>query len=435
MPGMGFDPMTMTQGMYGGYNGQGLGINGMNAGMGFANGQGAYGGYNGQAASWSAGQNNYNQNAYGGHANGMAGDFGSNSGYGGYNMPQHQGNFNQVHPRQFSNNEFQHGYHGQGFQNRGRGRGRGYHNSGRGRGGYNQVNSGYQANYESSQHQMSAQTDAKSPDQQQIPDQTQQNGEPEQQQENRDTLISEVEAQKTPDEFDMAKELLPGDAEDQAEHFESPKSNAEMPGPPHETGETSYRPEAEAGLESKAKDEDTVTTSLVDKDKPSETSPIETFVPSEPAGPEVSDVISTVASAPNTAMLPPPSPAIPTGPSAHYTHDQPQGFEYGIRGRGRGYHRGNFDYRGGSRGRGSNHLTNGHSAQVPNGQVPSATQVLPTTQIEPKGLGVEGAPTGPKALREGLPNVGIRGGRGFAIVGRASATAHARSNGHTRSKR
>lgn len=434
MPGMGFDPMTMTQGMYGGYNGQGLGMNGMNAGMGFANGQGAYGGYNGQAASWSTGQNNYNQNAYGGHANGMAGDFGSNSGYGGYNMPQHQGNFNQVHPRQFSNNEFQHGYHGQGFQNRGRSRGRGY-NSGRGRGGYNQVNSGYQANYESSQHQMSAQTDAKIPDQQQIPDQTQQYGEPEQQQENRVTLTNEVEAQKDRGEFDMAKELLPGDAEDQTEHLESPKSSAEMPGSPHETGETSYRPEAEAGLELKAKDEDTIKTSLVDEDKPSETSPIETFVPSEPAGPEVCDVTSTVGSAPNTAMLPPPSPAIPTGPSAHYTHDQSQGFEYGIRGRGRGYHRGNFDYRGGSRGRGSNHLINGHSAQVPNGQIPSATQVLPTTQIEPKGLGVEGAPTGPKALREGLPNVGIRGGRGFAIVGRASATAHARSNGHTRSKR
>ena len=435
MPGMGFDLMSMTQGMYGGYNGQGLGINGMNAGMGFTNGQGAYGGYNGQAASWNTGQNNYNQNAYGGHANGMAGDFGSNSGYGGYNMPQHQGNFNQVHPRQFSNNEFQHGYHGQGFQNRGRGRGRGYHNSSRGRGGYNQVNSGYQANYESSQHQIPAQTDAKGPDQQQIPDQTQQNGEPQQQQENGITLTDGVQAQKTPDEFDMAKELLPGDAEDQIEHLESPKSNVEMPGPPNETGETSYKPETEAGLESKVKDEDTVKTSLVDEDEPSKTSPIEAVVPSEPTGPEVSDVISTVVSVPNTAMLPPPSPAIPTGPSAHYTHDQLPSFEYGIRGRGRGYHRGNFDYRGGSRGRGSNHLTNGHSAHVPNGQVFSGTQVLPTTHIEPKGLGVEGAPTGPKALREGLPNVGVRGGRGFAIVGRASAAAHARSNGHTRSKR
>jgi hypothetical protein len=36
---------------------------------------------------------------------------------------------------------------------------------------------------------------------------------------------------------------------------------------------------------------------------------------------------------------------------------------------------------------------------------------------EPKGLGVEGAPTAPKALREGLPNTSVKQ-RGFAVMGR-----------------
>ena len=435
MPGMGFDPMTMAQGMYGGYNGQGMGMNGMNAGMGFANGQGVYGGYNGQTASWNAGQNNYNQNAYGGHANGMAGDFGSISGYGGYNVPHQQGNFNQVHPRQFPNNEFQHGYHGQGFQNRGRGRGRGYQNAGRGRGGYNQVNSGYQANYESSHHQLSAQVDRTGLDQQQISDQPQHDKGLQSQQENGNASNIDVEVQKVTDEFDMAKELLPGDAEDHAVSSANPKDAEQDAEPPNQTGEISQQDEIEANLQTEIEGEVSTEAPTVDTDEAPKTSPIETLVTSEPAVPEVSDAISPIVSAPTSAMLPPPSPAIPTGPAAHHAPDQSQGFEFGIRGRGRGYHRGSFDYRGGARGRGSNHLTNGHSTHVPNGLIHPAPPAPPVAPAEPKGLGVEGAPKGPKALREGLPNTGIRGGRGFAIVGRASAVAHARSNGHAKSKR
>ncbi|TID15295.1 hypothetical protein E2P81_ATG08359 [Venturia nashicola] len=57
--------------------------------------------------------------------------------------------------------------------------------------------------------------------------------------------------------------------------------------------------------------------------------------------------------------------------------------------------------------------------------------------VEPKGVGVEGAPTGPKALREGKPNTGwsgiarggaaVRGRGGFA---NASPAAPASANGH-----
>lgn len=435
MPGMGFDPMTMAQGMYGSYNGQGIGMNGMNAGMGFANGQGAYGGYNGQATSWNAGQNNYNQNAYGGHANGMTGDFGSNSGYGGYKMPPHQGNFNQVHPRQFPNNDFQHGYHGSGFQNRGRGRGRGYQNAGRGRGAYNQVNSGYQANYEPSHQQSSAQIDAKDSDQQQFFVQPLHSVELRSQQDNSSGSTHDVEGQKTADDIDMAKELLPGDAEDVVEYSADPNDALEEAKLPNGTDESPQNAETEASLESRAQTKDSTKNPPVDGNEAPKTSPIETFVPSEPAVPEANNVAEPTVPTPSTAMLPPPNPAIPTGPAALHAPDQSQSFEFGVRGRGRGYHRGSFDSRGGPRGRGSTHLTNGHSAHVPNGHVSPALSAPSVVPLEPKGLGVEGAPKGPKALREGLPNTGIRGGRGFAIVGRASAAAHARVNGHARSKR
>ena len=429
---MGFDPMIMAQGMYGGYNGQSMGMNGINAGVGFANGQGAYGGYNGQSASWNAGQNNYNQNAYGGHANGMAAEFGSNSGYGGYNMPQHQGNFNQVHSRQFPHNDSQYGHHGQGFQNRGRGRGRGYQHGGRGRGGYSQVNPGSHANHEPFHHQLSAQVGEHAAQQQYTSSQPEHDEETQPQPENEVSSAGDPEIQKATEEFDMAKELLPGDAEDHIETPSNPKS-AEEEEIVVSKASTEYpqKPDIPQGPKIETKDEESTKAPLVEAEEPSKTLPIETYVSSEQQPPETSDAISTVAPASSTAMLPPPSPAIPTGPAALTTSDQSQAFEFGIRGRGRGYHRGSYDYRGGSRGRGSNHLTNGHSSH-PNGQVPLAPPVAP---IEPKGLGVEGAPKGPKALREGLPNSGIRGGRGFAIVGRASAAAHARSNGYARSKR
>ena len=65
-------------------------------------------------------------------------------------------------------------------------------------------------------------------------------------------------------------------------------------------------------------------------------------------------------------------------------------------GRGRG--RGGFG-RGGFRGRGGF------------GQYQSEVQVV--TPVQPIGVGVEGAPTGPRAMREGLPNTGFRGRGGF----------------------
>ncbi|KAI9799053.1 MAG: hypothetical protein M1833_004247 [Piccolia ochrophora] len=140
MPGMNMDPMTMAQGMYGGFNGQSMdmtGMNGMNMGlgMGFDSGQGGYGGWNGQSL-WNGGQDNFNPNA-----NGGMGDFGAHAGYhpsaGGHSLQSH-GNYSQMQQQQYQNHNYQDNFQGQGYYSRGRGRGRGFgqnrHQAGYGQG-------------------------------------------------------------------------------------------------------------------------------------------------------------------------------------------------------------------------------------------------------------------------------------------------------------
>lgn len=425
---MGMDPMAMSQGMYGGYGGQGMGMSGMNVGMGFNAGQSAFGGYNGQpTAAWNAGQDKFNQNTYGGHAAGMGGDFGTNAGYGGYNMPQHQGNFTQMHHHQFQNNDFQSGYNGQGFHNRGRGRGRGYQNTGRGRGGLHQVNPGNQANYEPFHHQLPNQLAQQDPPHQQSSSGVQKG--PEQPKQTVDTSQQAADpaakVEQVADE-QLAKELEPGDTEDPAETVPKSLPIKQLPvegddAPPTEPSEAvasvgeQYTPKQSA---------------MPEKEKPAA---IETFISSDPKEPEIRQVSNAVGTP--TAMMPPPTPTIPLGPAALYAVEQSH--EFGLRGRGvgRGLHRGASEYRGGLRGRGTGFISSGvglpsASAQpIPSADIPV---VVPT---EPKGLGVEGAPKAPKALREGLPNTSMRGGRGFAIIGRASNATQARPNGHARSRR
>lgn len=414
MPDMGMNPMAMAQGMYGGYNGQGMGMNGMNSGMGYSNGQGTYGGYN---AAWNGGQHNYNQNAYGGHASGMVGDYGSN-GYGGYNMPPHQGNFNQMNHRNFPNNEFQNGYHGQGYQNRGRGRGRGYQNYSRGRGAYNQVNPGHQANNEVFNQQLPSQFAHQEPDHREIPHQQQQE---DQRQAKvvtpRDAETESAEAQKVAENF--SKSLEPGDAED---HVEVPNVPTTM--------EEHSNAVAEASVSSPEPAQPSTIDSDSEEKKHKDPSPNETRLSSEPPASEPSKLDSMPAA--TTAMLPPPSPVVPTGPAALSSADQTPTQDYSPRGRGRGYHVVGVGSRGGSRGRGSGFLPNGISVYAPSEQPSSTPAVSPIVPKEPKGLGVVGAPTGPKAMRE---TVSSNGGKGFSIVGRASAAAQAHAHGHTRSRR
>lgn len=419
MPGMGMDPMTMSQGMYGGFSGQGMGMNGMNMGMGFNNaGQGAFGGgFNGQPAAWNAGQDKFNQNAYAGQAGMGGGDFGANTGYGGYNVPPHQGNFNQMHQHQYPNNDFHHGHHGQGFQNRGRGRGRGYTNAGRGRGGYSQNFSQgnpnqNQTNHESFHQQVPPQVTRRG-----SPSYGPQQDQPAQQQQDQGTTGSQQDARPEENaigltaEEQLNKELDPGDADENAEKPPDLSIQEEQVEPPAEQ----VVAKTEAPEETQAE--------TVPETKEEKPEAIPAFVSDEVSKPEV-PAVNTSASVPPT-MMPPPSPMIPTGPSAFHA-DQPLDTSPRGRGAGRGFY-GSPDYRGGSRGRGSGYpLHNGFPRVTP----PIVKAVAPPSV--PKGLGVEGAPKGPKAFRQGQPNTGIKG---FSIVGRASVAAQSRPNSSTATKR
>lgn len=412
MPGMGMDPMAMNAAMYGGYGGQGMGMNGMNMNMGFDAGQGAFGGFNGQQTAWNAGQNKYNQNSYGaGHAGMGGGDYGANSGYGGYNMPPHQGNFNQVHHHQYPNNDFHQGHHGQGFQYRGRGRGRGYPNTGRGRGAYHQYNQynhaqqGNQTNQEQYQPEI---TRRGSPTYGETQDQPERPSKADDEQ----TTKAEDIANSITAEEQLNKELAPGDAEDDAE-----TKAAEPPKEAENATETTD------GKVSEQTDVDPAVKKEVEKEE--KPAPIETYTSDEPPKRDAA-LVESAAPIPS-AMLPPPSPIAPTGPAAFRAADP--SLDISPRGRGfsRGPHRG-FEPRGGSYGRGSfapnSNINHAYPAPL------AAKPIAPPTA--PKGLGVEGAPTGPKALREGQPNTGVRG---FSIVGRASAAAQARPGATSGPKR
>ena len=412
MPGMGIDPLAMSQGMFGGFGGQGIGMNNMNMGMGFNAGQGAFGGFNGQPAAWNTGQDKFSQNAYGGGA-GMVGDFGANAGYG-YNMPGHQGNFNQMHQHQYPNNDFHHGHHGHGFQNRGRGRGRGYPYAGRGRGGYNQVSQGNQANYEPFSHQIPQQVTRRgSPQYGPQEDRPAQEEKSETNAENQQDVKAEGSLNTSATDEQLKKELDPGDTGDDTEKAtDAPSQEGELEG--------SVQP-----VMPEAKNSDPVETEVVVEKDTEKPAPIETFISDELQKSDTPKLESNVT-IPSTAM-PPPSPIIPTGPAALYTADQSLTSPRG-RGYGRGFHRGT-DHRGGLHGRGSGFLAD---SNLPRPQ-PTPSVVKPIIPpVEPKGLGVEGAPKAPKALREGQPNTGIKG---FSIVGRASAAAQARPSGSAANKR
>ena len=428
---MGMDPMAMTQAMsqsmYGGFGGPSMGMNGMNMGMGFNAGQGAFGGFNGQLDAWNTGQDNYNANAYG--ANGMGGNFGTHAGHGGYNMSSHQGNYSQMHHQQYPNSDFHHGHNNHGFQSRGRGR-RGYHNAGRGQGGYNAMNQGNQngtANYEPFHHQLPPQTSyqnsAPQPEREPLPAVHL---------ENRDSpdikddqTLDAVDKQNS-DEEQVNKELNSSEGNDGPEQ--------EIPLTKHEVDAHQTTAEQTTAEEPSSKTDEPSKEGTVDEGADdSKPMPIQTFISSNDARmgkPQFQD------SALKTTTMPPPAgPAIPQGPAARHPQEVPQDQSGWGRGAGRGFYRGATNVRGEYRTRGAAYMPNGsaiHSGATsmsPSGNFPP---VVPTI---PKGLGVEGAPTGPKALREGLPNTGIRGGRGFSIVGRAYASTQPRINSRARSRR
>lgn len=93
---MGMDPLAMAQGQFGGFNGQGFGMNGMNMNMGMN------GSFDGNFQAWNAGMN---------------GDYGANTGYypqGGYNQQMQQGQVNHMQRAHYHNNYNQNRFRGRG---------------------------------------------------------------------------------------------------------------------------------------------------------------------------------------------------------------------------------------------------------------------------------------------------------------------------------
>jgi len=236
----------------------------------------------------------------------------------------------------------------------------------------------------------------------------------------KETSVDKVAVDKAADE-QLAKELEPGDTDDGARTPRKPTHSEDVVGESTQTAETTSKIQDEATVESHPKQER--------EEKPAA---IETFISSERTEPKINP-IDTEINVPSS-MMPPPSHVVPLGPAALYSGEQHPDYASRGRGGGRGIHRGTPDYRGGMRGRGSGYLK-GIAHHSTTGQPNTVIEAPIIPLVEPKGLGVEGAPKAPKALREGLPNTGLRGGRGFSIVGRASAAAQGRPNGHARSRR
>ncbi|MCJ1379447.1 hypothetical protein MMC17_002548 [Xylographa soralifera] len=389
MPGMGMDPMAMTQAMsqsmYGGFGGPNMGmngLNGMNMGMGFSAGQGAFGGFNGQLDAWNTGQDNYNANAYG--ANGMGGNFGTHAGHGGYNMSSHQGNYNQMNHQQYPNNDFHHGHNNHGFQSRGRGR-RGYHNAGRGQGGYNAMNQGNQngnANYEPFHHQVppqaSYQNVAQPSEREPLPAVHLENRDSP---EVKDSHASDAIDKQNADEEQMNKELNPGGENEELEP-ENPISELELNTNQATVEQTA--PEEPSNTTDEPSKEDIVE----EEPESSRPMPIQTFISSDAARmgkPQFQDFPLKVAS-----MPPPVGPAIPQGPSAKYSQEAPQDQSGWGRGAGRGFYRGAGNGRGEYRGRGAAYIPNGNAFHSSPTSISPSGNFPPVAPIIPKGLGVEG---------------------------------------------
>ncbi|EXJ83458.1 hypothetical protein A1O1_07081 [Capronia coronata CBS 617.96] len=371
---MGMNPMSA--GMFGGFGGPNGGMNGMNMGMNFTPNQGMFSGWNNGQPNNNMWQNN-NANAF---SNGMGGDFGSNYGF---NMAPN-GNFQPSYP----NGDFQSGYYGRG-PGRGRGRGRGGY--GRGRGNFHQFSQYHQQGHPNGF------------DQRQYDSQTSQSQNPE-------SRSYDAAAASRP-KNDLAEtnheddEFAPGGQEEVLEALgdDYQKSSAGDEKPSVDSAAAPQNEGAE-GKEPEKTDQD-----------PPEMQTKGVAAQDEVAGVHSTGPIRDVQGADQDKPIPEaysedlhvpmPPPSAPLGPSAQYGEHVK---DYGFRSRGQ---HGRFP----SRGQGATAISNGHPA----------SPVRPAVQApsEPKGVGVLGAPTGPRAMRE--PVVPARpvsqpASTGFQIMGRAS---------------
>lgn len=365
MPNM-MDPMSMAQGMFGGFGGPGMGMNGMNMGMGFG---GGFGQWNGNQMSGN--------------------DFGAYAGYnpgGGYNQQSHQqGNFAQ-------------NFHGQNnYQNRFRGRG-GYNQRGYGRGNYanghqnyNQQLAGMNAvqGFNAGQVPTGPKSSSGEGAFQQQPSDGARETRPSQQ-----PLHEESSQQDTnvSGDTNAGQAVDGGDTNGHAEDTDMNQEGTSIAAADTNDGEPLVQDGPNAsGTDGMQVEESDASNGVQQQPEQNGESLVQQTMNNQnmiltPNGPVVAPI------------GPPNGPGImndfvPTGPSGHR----------GGFGRGRGF-RGAFA----GRGRGGYVPS---PAYNPDQMISSDVTVLTAPQ-EPMGQGVQGAPTGPKAMREGRPNTGFasRGG-------------------------
>lgn len=364
-------------------------MNGMNMGMNFPANQGMYG----------AGWNSQNNNMWNGSQNNNPSDFGSSAGFG-YN--QH-GNFNQ---HQF-NGDFQNGSYGRGLgRGRGRGRGRGgFDRFDRGRGSFNNFSQGQQPHFQNAHEQqqyeiqnMQASMMEKLPRHSAAANNKSMHVTGQD-----DESLKQVDDEFAPGGQEEVQEALGGDY-NTAGGGDTPtveKLSLEPEGIKPIVSDSSLDVKTGGPEEEQAASEEIVQpkSSQAHKTSALETEPR----PSTSSNQQVGESYEENSH----ASMPPPS--APLGPAAHFSEPVK---DFGFRGRGHG--------RFGSKGRGS--------VPVPNGVPLSPAKAVSQSSVspkEPKTVGVVGAPTGPKAMREpphkAATPVAARGnGGGFQIMGRAS---------------
>lgn len=421
MSAMNMDPMTTSQGMFGGFGGHAMGMNGMNGmsmnmgmGVGAHGGQGGYNGWNGSNA-WNVGQEKFHPMAGAGNVgNGLGGSYGANTaGFdhphpaagaaaGGYNLQSTHGNYSQMSQNQLyhQTHDVHAGFRGganHGYLPRGpRGaawRGRGFGPPGRAFSGGGAYGQDYAGNHEPFHHQLP----------QRLPHTTT---------DARHGRGGDASASGLDGSTD-AKALAGGDPGPAAN---GPDVNADAERP----GEARLSRDQRTGEPAN----DATATHQVGADGSTHGHPYggTDMAENAPDGAHASaahhaeNTEAMQATAPGTTGKPglatPDTKVInaPLGPAALMQGDQ------SYLGRGRGLSRGIPRGPGFRGGRGAvTYWPNINGVVPPSG--PAAERA-----DAPVGKGVEGAPTAPKALREGLPNTGIRG-RGFPVVGKRGTSA------------
>lgn len=226
-------------------------------------------------------------------------------------------------------------------------------------------------------------------------------------------MNGEESAEKTDEP--IRDEFAPGDAEDRAEEEASAEKVEAGKGEDASQEEVVVQDEGSTGPEEGRQDTIIEASSQGEDVKPQ---PVQTLPSSDLSEPTSHDVANQSINATPSVMPPSPSSSLPTGPANTMHNDTASLTSPNGRGTSRDLPSGPSAYRGGLHGKGFTRIPNGEASYT---MTPRAVEKPSMPPPEPKGLGVVGAPTGPKALRQGLPNVGVKQDTGFSIVGRASA--------------